>query len=361
MGVDADFSTIRYAQCWEDADILVQALQPAPGKRALSICSAGDNSLALLSRGAEVLAVDLSRPQLACLELRRAGILCLDHAEWLQLLGARAASGGRRTELYRRCRDDVTPPAREFWEENLNLISQGIGAGGKFERYFALFRKRILPLVHSRKTVERLLRGGSPETQRRFYGEHWDTWRWRTMFRVFFSRKVMGAMGRDPSFFRHVQGTVADRILERTKYALTEIDCATNPYLRWILTGSYGEALPFALREENYPALQANIHKLNWQQGSIEDALEQDSGRFDAFNLSDIFEYLTLAETERILEMICERANPGARLAYWNMLAPRSRPERLADRLQSLKSLAENLFAEDKAFFYSRFIVEERL
>ncbi len=28
---------IRYANCWEDTSVLVEALQPAPGKRILSI------------------------------------------------------------------------------------------------------------------------------------------------------------------------------------------------------------------------------------------------------------------------------------------------------------------------------------
>src|SRR5579863_122165 len=67
----ADFATIRYAQCWEDADILVEALAPGPGKRCLSICSAGDNTLALLACSPDyVLAIDRSAAQLACLELR---------------------------------------------------------------------------------------------------------------------------------------------------------------------------------------------------------------------------------------------------------------------------------------------------
>ncbi len=47
----ADFSLIRYAQCWEDADVLVEALRPA-GRTCLSIGSAGDNSFALLAAGA---------------------------------------------------------------------------------------------------------------------------------------------------------------------------------------------------------------------------------------------------------------------------------------------------------------------
>ncbi|MFI0459233.1 MAG: DUF3419 family protein, partial [Candidatus Thiodiazotropha endolucinida] len=67
----ADFSQIRYAQCWEDADILVEALGVDRGGVCLSISSAGDNALALLGAGAEqVVALDLNPAQLACLALR---------------------------------------------------------------------------------------------------------------------------------------------------------------------------------------------------------------------------------------------------------------------------------------------------
>jgi S-adenosylmethionine-diacylglycerol 3-amino-3-carboxypropyl transferase len=54
-----------------------------------------------------------------------------------------------------------------------------------------------------------------------------------------------------------------------------------------------------------------------------------------------------------------EAARPGGRLAYWNMLVPRSRPKSMADRLRPLSELAERLHRADKAFFYSRFVVEE--
>ncbi|NJL20929.1 MAG: DUF3419 family protein, partial [Leptolyngbyaceae cyanobacterium SM1_3_5] len=46
----ADFSKIRYAQCWEDADILLEAMNVQSGQVCLSIASAGDNTLALLSK-----------------------------------------------------------------------------------------------------------------------------------------------------------------------------------------------------------------------------------------------------------------------------------------------------------------------
>ena len=62
----AAFEQVRYANCWEDADVLCEALQPAEGKRILSIASAGDNALALLAQGATVVAADISLAQLAC-------------------------------------------------------------------------------------------------------------------------------------------------------------------------------------------------------------------------------------------------------------------------------------------------------
>ena len=45
----ARFDQIRYAQLWEDADVLVGALDTAPGSTLVSICSAGDNALAMLT------------------------------------------------------------------------------------------------------------------------------------------------------------------------------------------------------------------------------------------------------------------------------------------------------------------------
>ena len=55
---------------------------------------------------------------------------------------------------------------------------------------------RVLPLVHSRPMVERLLQGGTRPEREEFYHNKWDTWRWQLMFRIFFSRFVMGRMGR---------------------------------------------------------------------------------------------------------------------------------------------------------------------
>jgi S-adenosylmethionine-diacylglycerol 3-amino-3-carboxypropyl transferase len=355
----ADFSRIRYAQCWEDADVLLAALEVQRGDTCLSIASAGDNTLALLSRGpGRVIALDLNPAQLACLELRVAAYRELDHRGLLELIGSRPSD--RRPQLYRRCRPLLSSEARQFWDTQPDQVAQGIGAAGKFERYFAMFRRRVLPLVHSRQRIERLLAGGPIEYRRRFYRNEWDTWRWRLMFRLFFSRFVMGRCGRDPAFFNYVEGEVADRILERARHALMELNPAANPYLQWILTGRHTTALPFALRQENFESIRAHLDRLEWRLQSVEEFLgTSDARSLDRFNMSDIFEYMSRENFHALLGRLVRAGRSGARLAYWNTLADRRRPEFMADRLRSLAGEAESLHRLDKAFFYCRFVVEE--
>lgn len=353
----ADFSGIRYAQCWEDADVLLSALDPGPGKRCLSIASAGDNTLALLSCDPEsVLALDLSPAQLACLKLRVAAYRQLQHSELLALIGS--IESDARPRLYQACRKHLSASALAFWDERPDLIAAGIGSVGKFEHYFKLFRDRMLPLVHPRQRVRELLRSKCRDERRSFYNKEWNNFRWRLMFRVFFSRRLMGLLGRDPEFFRYVEGSVSERILKRTEYALTELDPAANPYVQWILTGRHNGALPAALREENFERIRRNLDRLEWRCGSLEEALGQEK-KFDCFNLSDIFEYMSPSSYEQLLKLIVSRARSGARLAYWNMLAPRHRPETLATALRPLTELSSQLFARDRAFFYSALVVEE--
>lgn len=356
----ADFTTIiRYAQVWEDADILLDGLDIQPDDECLTIASAGDNALALLAKGPrKVVALDMNPSQIACLELRMAAFRRLAHPEILEFIGSRPSK--QRLRLYTSLRSDLSAAARALWDARPEAILQGIGSAGKFENYFRLFRTRIMPLVHSRKTISRLLEPRDLASRRDFYDRVWNTWRWRVLFQLFFSRTAMGRLGRDPSFFRYVEGSVAERILTRTKHALTELDPSANPYLQWILTGTHTTALPYYLREENFAAIRENLDRLEWHLTPLEDYLaRREPGRLSKFNLSDIFEYLSEDGTTSLLRTIAQHARPGGRLAYWNMLAPRQAPSSLHDKIRPLSDLSSRLFAQDKAFFYSAFIVEE--
>jgi len=106
----ASFGEIRYAQLWEDADVLVPALEARPGATLVSICSAGDNALAMLTLDpARVVVLDLSAAQIECLAVRIAAYRALSHLEFLELMGSRPSD--RRPALLDRATRDL-PPAR---------------------------------------------------------------------------------------------------------------------------------------------------------------------------------------------------------------------------------------------------------
>lgn len=356
----ADFTKIRYAQCWEDADILLEGLAVKAGGSYVSIASAGDNALAMLAKNpARVVAIDLSPAQICCVELRKAAYKYLSYAEMLKFAGIKHAEN--RLEIYESLRDKLPKFVKDFWDKYPEGIEAGFYHFGKFERYFGLFRTKILPLIHSEKTVNDLVKPRSRQERRFFYNVVWSNLRWKSLFKVFFSKKIMGRYGREKSFFKYVDEPVAKRIMQRAKYALTVLDPSQNPYLQYILFGNFREVYPFALREENFAAIKANIDRLETKVVSVEDYLDSaENGSFDGFNLSDIFEYMSEDAMRNIYEKIAVKSKKGARVAYWNMLAPRSCPKKLDGIFKCKSYLSLRLFAKDKAFFYSAFYIDEK-
>ena len=115
------------------------------------------------------------------------------------------------------------------------------------------------------------------------------------------------------------------------------------------------DVLPRWLRPEHLPRIRERLDRVRLFCGPVERA----GGRFDAFNLSDIFEYMPQGECDRVYGALLECANPGARLAYWNMLAPRRRPAAFAGRVGECREEAEALHARDRAWFYDAFRIDE--
>ncbi len=353
----ASFDRIRYANCWEDADVLVRALEPLEGARCLSVASAGDNSFSLLARGAaSVLAVDLSPAQIALVELKAAAFRALPYEQMLGFLGVRKC--GERHALYRDLREALPERARAFWDTRRSDVETGIVHAGRFERYFRVFRRFVLPLIHGPRVVARLQSERSAADREAFYETVWNNRRWRLAFRFFFGRFVMGRLGRDPEFFRYVTTPVAERILERARNALTALPTHDNPYLSYILDGNW-RALPDYLLPEHFERIRESLGRLRLFVGSVEEAAASaPPAGLDAFNLSDIFEYMDISAYHAVLRALLPAAAPGARLAYWNMLATRRRPEALADRLVPRADEARALHRGDRAFFYQDFVLE---
>lgn len=349
---------LRYANCWEDASVLCEALRPAPGKRILSIASGGDNSFALAAQGAQVVAVDVNPSQLACAELKRAAIQRLSYDEVLGFFGFRAQAG--RGAVFRRLEAGLSRRCLDYWSGRPEAIERGFAQSGKFERYFATFRCRILPLIHRRRVIRDAMIERTREQRGIFYQKVWDNFRWRLLCRMFFSRTVMGALGRDRATFRFVDGMVAEKIMDRARRVFIELPPHANPYLEYILTGTFGHSLPRYLEPDRFEAVRDGLDRVTFVEGRIEEVIGSQRGDgFDGFNLSNIFEYLAEDAGRRLHQQLLDAGRPGARLAYWNMMVPRRFAAAAEGSVTELTELAARLHAADRAFFYGAFIVEE--
>ena len=181
----------------------------------------------------------------------------------------------------------------------------------------------------------------------------------RWLFQSALSPAVVGRFGRDPHFFDYAQGSLSGHLLRRAEHALTALDPCVKPYLQWILLGlTAGRSLMRCARKTTRPSGAISIaSRFGCSRSRTISAPPTHS--IDGFNLSDIFEYMAPAACERLLEHLAACGPKGGRLAYWNLLAPRRRPERLGDRLRSMDALAAELHSRDKAFFYGALRVEE--
>ncbi len=351
-----NFQIIRYANCWEDADILLEGLSPIKGSKILSIGSAGDNSFSLLVANPEmVIAVDINKIQLYLIELKKICIKRLVHEEALNFLGFKPSSN--RTNVFNKLKNELSNEAKKYWEANINCIESGIIYAGKFERYFILFSHKILPCIHSNKTVQELFKIKPEKEQEVFYNKKWNTWRWKTLFKIFFSRYIMGKFGRDPAFLKEVEISVGDNIYNKAGRHLQSAEAQHNFILHFNLTRNFGNLYPHYMRKENYDIIQSNINNLQLHEGYAEDAITS-FGKFNYMNLSNIFEYMNEHVFETTSHALINGMTKEGKLAYWNLMVRRRISAILPGKVNYEEDVSIKLTEKDKGFFYNQFIID---
>ncbi|HEY5629250.1 MAG TPA: DUF3419 family protein, partial [Candidatus Limnocylindrales bacterium] len=333
------------------------------GGTVLAIAAAGDNVLALLQDDpARILAIDVNPAQTALLRLKMAAIARLaGPAQVAAFLGAVPAAD--RAATYRRfVRLALPDEVARYWDGHLAAIERGVIHAGRFERYLALFRRTVLPLVPGRRAVREFLAARSLVEQRRVYETAWNSRRWRLLFRVFFGRRLLRGLGRDPVFFAHCEvAGVGSHYLARAEHALLDIPIWTNPWAAYMLAGGFGpeDRLPDYLRPGPQACIRDRLDRVEIRTASLDEVLRSlPAASVDACYLSDVFELSAPAEYAATLAEIARVARPGARICYWNNLVPRRRPASLAARLAPDDREAERLHGVDRAFLYSRFVIE---
>lgn len=350
---------IRYSQCWEDTELVLKTMAVTQGDTVLSIASAGDNTLSLLTANpGKIIAIDFCRAQLAVVALKIAAFRLLSYEELLSFLGISFCSPEIRLHTYEKLRGQLSPQFCQFFDERPELIRGGIIASGKLERYFSIFRKVILPLAHSGKTIAALFEKRSRRERQDFFEQQWNTIWYQLAFKLFFGKTTMALIGREASFFKEANGSLSKFLAAASKTALTEGDPSANHYLQYILTGEYGQVLPHYLRRENFETIRSSLDKIVLVEGNLQNILEQlPNNSVEAFNLSDVFEYMSEANCQALGHSIGRVANKGARVVYWNMAV-----DRLANDYDSNLSATlrfnQTLAVTSTTFFYRRFCLD---
>jgi S-adenosylmethionine-diacylglycerol 3-amino-3-carboxypropyl transferase len=347
---------LKYSNCWEDADLLANALKVDSNSHILSIASAGDNSLYLLKDNpASLTCVDLNEIQLYTAELKATAIQYLDYTAFLGFLGFTNVSD--RWTIFKQLESHLSRACATYFNNNKQLIISGIIHQGKFEKYFQKFANTILPFIHNKKEISELFREKSAQEQKEFYNKVWNNRRWRFLFKLFFSKWVMGKFGREPEKLQHVEEKVSEFIYQKAQAHLRSKDCQHNYILRYTLTGNFGDELPPFAQELHFNTIKNWLQSKNivYKLNTLEDCLlDVGAPKYNRFNLSNIFEYMPIAIFEDNLEAIYQASEKGSRLAYWNLMVVRQLS-------QSVQFEAIPNTAIDKGFFYRAFISLHRL
>ena len=372
-----DFSLIRYSQCWEDTEVLLESLNIQENDICFGILSAGDNVFSMLAENPKkVVALDISFPQIALAKLKKEVFNSLSYEEMLEFMGVMKSD--KRVEIYDRIKENLDKEVKEYWDFNKEAIQKGIIHAGKFEKFFKIFREKILPFVHSKKRIEKLLEKKSRQERIEYYDKYWNNFRWKLMFKLFFSKYIVGKLGRDKEFFRYAEKNISEEMKERSRYALCEQNPYENPYINYILTGNYRkDCLPYFLRKENFDKIRKNLYKVEILKSSVEEYLDQIDFKIDKFNLSDIFEYMSAENYSKLMGKIYDNAENNALLAYWNLIVERN-SEKLdykktdseiavtgketnvnGKKYERMKELDRKLHEKDMTFFYTDFVVEK--
>ncbi len=348
---------LLYTNCWEDAELLLEALNPGKNDWILSIGSAGDNSFSLLSRSPEqVIVYDIRLPQLHLIELKKAAFNYLEYTDFLAFLGFNESNN--RLIIYREKIGPKLPPtAQSFWDENESLIEKGVIHCGKLEQYFSLFRRFVLPILASKKDVEHFYEGPASEADLVKYRRKLANPVFHWLLKFFLSEPVLKATGRNPAFFKEMKISMSKYLFKRFSAFILHPNSYQNHYMYYPAHGNFGKGLPHFARAENFEAIRSNLDRLILRYGRLEDGLIAEQ-KTTLINASDIFEYMPIADFMAFGNQLAAHCPGLRRIAYWNFVVDRLLSEVQPQHFKLETNLTNNLSALDKIYFYKRFVLE---
>ncbi len=299
--------------------------------------------------------LDVNPVQDHLFELKMIAMKNISPKHALQFLGYRKSKN--RDLFFHVFKNLLSPAAKAFWEANYHLVRKGVVHTGKFEKYLGYFRDIVLPLVHSKKMVEKLLEPKPPGNQTKFYKEKWDTWRWKIMYHLFFNEFTMKRKGRGKGMFdQNTRKGVAGHYLDKTRAAFTKPNLYENYYMQYILRSKYPDEIPDYLSPDCLKGIKNATSTVNIHSDTLVNFLKtKPDGFYTVFNLSDVFEPMTEKESDGTFHEILRVSRDSARVLFWNNLVKRDVPKSLEKHFEAQVTLEDKLKEQDRVFFYDSF------
>jgi S-adenosylmethionine-diacylglycerol 3-amino-3-carboxypropyl transferase len=320
-----------FAQLREDTQVERAVLARYKPTRIACIASGGCGALSLLDDTVEaVIAIDLSPAQCALVELRRAALAALDRDAYLAFIGER--EDARRATTYAALRTSLPEYAQRYWDARPERVQEGIQRAGVTERFYRFLGDNLRHAVLPAALWRELLALRDPAQQALFFAEHCDNAAFRVALRVLLSRTTHLAFYPAYMFARTSEHQFGDFFLSQFAAELARNALYDNYLLHQLLLGHYllerPLAAPYYLQPDAYPRVQRNLHKLTVVPATLSDALRQQDG-FDAFFLSNVFDWLDGDAREQTAGAIVHAARPGAQVVTRHMLASAELPATL--------------------------------
>lgn len=311
---------ILFTRVWEDHEVDRRALDIRPGARVVVVAGAGDRALDAVVWGAgDVTAVDLNPAQLRLCALKVAAAGTLDTPDLVALFAAGRRPGVQR--LYRqRLRPALAPADRRFWDRYIGIFEIGLHQHQPVGLALLLLGW-LLRLIGGRQLQRVIATAPDTATQARWYEERLRARYWNRL-----TRWLMGRTAMLRWFVVHEgerESMLGEAFVEwleaRVSRSVGVALIRENPYWMPLLSGrTVAPAHEDAwLRPAALPRLRHAPGAVRLRQVSIVDHLEaQRAGSVDAVGLSNVPDWLSPADLERLWAALAAALVPGGRAVF---------------------------------------------
>jgi len=342
---------VRYSTVWEDYRCVQHIIQDQKVESILIIASGGENIFNLLAlNDASICAFDANPIQIALVEIKMNAMQLFGRDKYLSFLGLNNEYD--RSELFAEYESEYGPIPASFYPK---IHEYGLMLFGRLEGFLFEWSQQFKNMVD--RSFFEILECSDLERQKELFDQYM-TEDIKDSFLRYFDAKNVGENGRHPDMYNYVEVDEARELWNRFRYACTELPVRGNFYLEFFLSGKMGRfGLPIYLSNvENYERTRKRLNKVQLHTGRLDEL--QLKEEFDVAVLSDIFEYGSVQENQKLFEQCVRLIKDRGVLCYWNLYVD-FKGSYYNSSVEYLETQSNYSHSNDRSWFYGNFIGEK--